>query len=105
MDKNLNKCYLNLDLPFSATVEDVLSREKALIKILKSKEIEKNISCENEIQEIEFYANTIIENIKRNGMPTEKAHRFETSSESIFGLVVVLAFVTLICFFSFYILI
>ena len=104
MKKSLNKCYLNLDLPYSASIEDVLSREKALIKILQSKEKEKNISCEKEIQEIEFSAKAIVENIKVNGIPNEKEHRFEASNESIFGLFVVFAFVALICFFSFYIL-
>jgi len=104
MDKKLNKCYLVLDLPYSATIDDVMSRERALIKILNSKANEKNTSCENEIQEVKVSASTIIENIKNNGIPQEKSHRFESSNESIVALFIILLFVGLVCFFSFYIL-
>ena len=38
MDKNLRKSYECLDLPITASVEQVEAREKALIKILQAKE-------------------------------------------------------------------
>lgn len=104
MDKNLRKCYQCLDLPFSASIEDVETRENALIKILNAKATEKKVSCEKEISQVQTSSKTIIENIKNNGIPKEEYHRFETSNETITILIVVLGLVGLICFFSFYVL-
>ena len=101
MDKELKKCYYNLDLSYQATIEDVEAREKALIKILKSKEFEKNISCRSEIKIIQDNAKLIKENIKNNGIPQEKCHHFESSTQSILALLIVFFFVAIICCFSF----
>lgn len=103
MEKNLKKSYYYLDLPFNATVEDVQTREKALIKILKAEEKEKNISKQKEILTVKNSAITIIENIKNNGIPKEESHRFESSTESIIILLLVLLFAGSLCFYSFYI--
>ncbi len=103
MDKNLRKCYECLDLPISATIQDVQLREKALIKICENKALENGISCDKEIGIIETSAKTVIENIKNNGIPKEENHYFDSSWKSVVTLTIVLAFVAMICFFSFYI--
>ena len=64
MNKNLRKCYECLDLPVSANEQDVEIRTKALIKILENKQLEKGVSCDKEIGEVETASATIIENIK-----------------------------------------
>ena len=103
MDKKLRKSYECLDLPISATIEEVESREKALIKIYNSKEVEKGISYDKKIGEIEASSKLIIENIKNNGIPQEEHHKFESDWTSIWILSAVLLFAAMLCFFSFYI--
>lgn len=102
MEKELKNSYFRLDLQYSATIEDVEARQKALVKILTLEEKEKNVSKKKEIEQVKDDCALIIENIKNNGIPKEKCHRFEASNESIFGLLIVFAFVFIICFFSFY---
>ena len=102
MEKELQNSYFRLDLPFSATIEDVEARKKALIKVLNMEEKEKNVSKQNEIEQVKEDCSLIIQNIKNNGIPKEECHRFEASNESILGLVIVLVFVFILCFFSFY---
>ncbi len=97
MKKVLKKCYRTLDLPFNSTIEDVELRKKAILKTL---EIEHNSKKTKQKIYIENSANIIIENIKNNGVPNEEDHYFESSNESIFALVIVLIFVSLLCYFS-----
>lgn len=99
MKKELKVSYKILDLPYSATEEEVETRKNALIKILES---EKNAKTENKILEIENASKTIITNMENNGIPNEEHHLFESSGESIIALSIVLVFVIIICFFSFY---
>lgn len=103
MNRELKKCYECLDLPINATIEDVETRKKALIKIYNNKTIEKGISYEKQIGLVETSAVAIVENIKKNGLPNEEVHHFETSWKGISILFVALIFVAMICFFSFYI--
>ena len=103
MDKNLRKCYECLDLPITATAEDVRLREKALVKIYENESVEKGIPFDKKIDLVASSASTIVENLKNNGSPQEELHRFDSSWKSIGILSVVLAFVCMICFFSFYI--
>lgn len=102
MEKELKNSYYRLDLKYSATIEDVEARQKALVKILTLEEKEKNISKQNEIEQVKNDCNLIISNIKNNGIPKEECHRFETSNESLVGLFIVLALIGVVCFFSFY---
>ena len=60
------------------------------------------LSFLHKILEIEQASETIIQNIKNNGIPNEEHHLFESSSESLIALTIVLGFVIMICFFSFY---
>ena len=103
MNKELKRSYECLDLPFSATSEDVKMREKALIKIYNNKSVENGNSHDKEIGEIEKSAKIILENLKKNGQPKE-VHSFDSSWHSIIILLAVLFFVGLLCFFSFYVL-
>ena len=100
MNKKLKKCYDDLDLPFSATKEEVETRKSALIKILKGKESETKISNQKEIEKIELSAKMICEEIEENGIP-KNTKRFEVTNESFIILIVVLIFAFMICFFSF----
>lgn len=104
MEKELRKCYEVLDLPFSATEEDVKSREKALIKIYNNKSLEKGVSFEKQIGLIESSTVTILENLKKNGIPKDVPHSFNSSWSSIGYLAITLVFIALVCCFSFYIL-
>lgn len=99
MEKNLRKCYRFMDLPFSATKEDIEMRKNAMIKTLKAKQ---NDKIDLEIIKVQNATNLILENLKNNGVPKEEDHYFEASNESIWGLVIVLFFVSLFCYFSFY---
>ncbi len=103
MEKELKNCYKCLDLPYSATIEEVETREKALSKILLAKSGYEQKS-EKEISKVKYSADYIVENIKKNGIPKEEFHRFDSSKESIISLLIILVFVGLICFFSFYVL-
>ena len=103
MEKKLKEGYRYLDLPYSATVDEIQSRKVALIKILNVKEREKNISCSQEISKISNYSDLLIENIKNNGIPQENGFDFQETKESIASLFIVLLFALSICFFSFYV--
>lgn len=103
MDKNLKKCYECLDLPISATEDDVELRKKALVKIYNNKSVEKGVSYDKQIGLVETSAETILENLKNNGIPKDEHHYFESSWKSVGILAIVLAFVAMFCFFSFYI--
>ena len=99
MEKKLKVSYKLLNLSYSATQEEVETRKKAMVKILEADRDEKTF---DKIEELENACETIIENIKKNGIPKEEHHLFEASNESIIGLSIVLIFVVIICFFSFY---
>lgn len=101
MEKKLKKCYENLDLPYSATKDEVKARKNALIKILNAKAIENNVSNEKEITLVENSANAICEYIEKNGIPKDEKH-FEATKESIVSLIIVFLFACMVCFFSFY---
>ena len=103
MNKDLKKSYQKLDLPYTATEEQVVLRKNALIMIMNGKEIDTKHSYRKEIQEIEKNAENIMANIKEQGIPNE--HGFESSNKSIFVLIFALSLVALLCFFSFYILV
>ena len=103
MDKDLKKCYECLDLPITATEQDVQLRKKALVKIYETKAVEKGVSYDKQIGLIENSSASIIENLKNNGTPKDEHHYFESSWKSIGILSIALAFVAMICFFSFYI--
>ena len=101
MKKELKKCYHCLDLPYSATAEEIKAREVALVKVYQSKAREKKIDVDKDIELIEKSSETLIENIKTNGMPKVKKHVFESSGASIVWLCVLLGFAVFMCYSSF----
>lgn len=103
MDRDLKKCYKDLELPLTATENDVVDRRNNLIKDLKSKEKETKISTKEEIAKIENLSDLIINHIKNNGTGKD-VHRFESSFESILGLFIVLLIVVLLFGYSLYVL-
>lgn len=98
--KELKKCYYYLDLPFSATEEDVRKREKVLIKIWRAKGMKKGVSYASKIHEVALKANTILQYIETNGAPKFKEFAYETSKEALIiqsltlFAVIIVAFVT-----------
>ena len=98
MNRKLKKCYHYLDLSYDATIEEIQTREKALIRILNVKSKEKNITFEKEKQMIKKYSEKLIDNIKNNGIP-KNVHCFDTNPLWV-GLAFM--FAIMICFFSFY---
>ena len=102
MDKNLRKSYDCLDLPISASIEQVEAREKALIKIFQAKEKEENISCSKEINRVKISKKRIISSIQINGIPKEEEkHRFIASNESVFVLFLISICAGIFCYFTF----
>ena len=101
MERKLKLSYRCLDLPYQATAEEVKRRERALIKIFTAKAKEKNISYSKQIDAVQKASDVILENIKNNGIPTKKYHRFEASVSSIITLSVLLAFAIIMCVVSF----
>ena len=99
MKKELKISYKLLNLPYSATEEDVETRKNAMVKILES---QKNEKSEKRILELENASKVIIYNIKNNGIPNKEHHLYEASNESIAVLIIVLVFVIIMCIFSFY---
>lgn len=101
MERKLKLSYRCLDLSYQATAEEVKRREQALIKIFTAKAKEKNISYSKQIDSIQKASNEILENIKNNGIPTKKYHRYEASISSIITLSVLLVFAIVMCVISF----
>ena len=99
MKKELKKSYMLLDLPFDASEDAVIARKTALIKIYNSGEkTDKN--KESKIKNVEEASSIIIDNLKRNGVP-QHPNIFESSNQSIIGLIIVFCFVAMVCYFSF----
>lgn len=98
MKKDLKKCYHYLDLHYNATIEQIQTREKALIRILNVKEKEKNVSLEKEKKLVNEFSEKLINNIKNNGTPKEP-HYFESNP---LWVLIALMTAAMICFFSFY---
>ena len=103
MNKQLKKAYEKLDLPFSATVEEVELRKNALLKILRDEEHDKGRSNQKSVADVENSVKIIIENIKKNGTPSVENQSFDSSWASIGMMFVVLIFVAILCGISFYI--
>ena len=101
MTKELKKCYYNLDLPFSATEEQVKTQEKVLIKIQRAIAFKTGRSRKTRIEKIATSANAIIENLQKNGIPTEKENHFYSSTKEIATQLFVLLAITIVALISF----
>ena len=93
MTKEIKKYYKYLDLPYDATEQDALTREKAIIKVLRAKAIKQKKNYNEEINKVAEYTNKVIENIKNNGVGIER-QIFSSNGERVisltFALVVVI---------------
>lgn len=86
MTKEIKKYYHYLDLPYSATEEDVKVNEKARIKIIRAKAIKTGKNSIQEVHKVADASNKVIEHIKKNGVGTEH-HSFVPVPERIGTLV------------------
>ena len=60
MTKEIKKYYHYLDLPYSATEEEVLINEKSMIKVARALAIKKKKSSKLEVEKIATYSNIVI---------------------------------------------
>ena len=101
MIKELKKCYYNLDLPFSATKEQVQTQEKILIKIIRAKALKTGKSQKKKIDNIVKSANLILENLEKNGIPDIKECSFSSTGKELATQLFVLAALTIVAFISY----
>ncbi len=95
MTKNLKKCYQTLNLKLDATENEVKVCQKIKIKVLRAKALKTGKSNQKRIDKINFCANTILENIKQNGVGKNKI-LFDTSLESISTMFLVLIIILVV---------
>ena len=86
MTKEIKRCYHYLDLPYSATEEEVKTNEKAMIKILRAKAIKRGKSNQEEIDKVADFSNKVVDYIKKNGVGGER-HIFEPKMERLSTLI------------------
>lgn len=96
MIKELKKSYYNLDLPFSATKEQVQTQEKILIKILRAKALKTGKSQKKKIDIIVKSANLIIDNLEKNGIPDIKECSFSSTGKELATQLFVLLALTIV---------
>ena len=103
--KELKKCYFNLDLSYDATPEQVKTQEKILIKILRAKALKTGRSQQKKIDVIVKSANSILENLEKNGTPDLKEFCFSSSGKELatqafvliaVGIVAIISYLSLI---------
>lgn len=95
MTKELKRQYYHLDLPFHATEEEVKSKQKAMIKILRAKKIYNGKDTSVEITKTQRAGEEILNYLKNNGVP-KKLHRFETEGRTLLSQLFVLALVAVV---------
>lgn len=105
MPKEIKKCYNNLNLSYSSTVEQIEEREKILIKLLRAKAIKTGKSSKEKIQKIATDANTLIDYVTKFGIPNKKDFMFETSQTSILAQFLILASMLVVLYSAIYALI
>ena len=101
MLKKIKKCYFYLDLPYNATLEQVKTQEKMLIKILRARALKTGKSQKKKINRIAECANFIQENLEKNGIPNIKECSFNTSGKELVTQLFVLAAVSVIAIISY----
>ena len=99
MTKEIKKCFYRLNLPYSASEEEILTNEKVKIKILRTKAEQNKRSYDKKIKRIVADTQTILDYIKNNGPITNIEPLFNTSIKSIYTQIVVLVCL-LVAFFT-----
>lgn len=101
MIKKLKKSYFYLDLPYDATLEQVQTQEKMLIKILRAKALKTGKSQKKNIDRIVESANFIQENLEKNGIPDIKECSFNSSGKTLVTQTFVLIIISAIAIISY----
>lgn len=101
MPKDIKRCYHFLDLPYDATVEDVRSRQKVKIKMLRAQAIRKGISNKKKINEVAIIGEELIDFIEREGVQPPEKVLFDTKPNEIFTQLAILFIVATVCVISF----
>ena len=89
MTKEIKKDYCFLDLPYSATEEDVKLNEKAMIKIIRAKAIKHQKDSKEDVQKVVDASERVMEYIKKNGVAEER-QIFKASTERVILLIFIL---------------
>ncbi len=99
MPKDIKRCYHFLDLPYDATIEDVRSRQKMKIKVLRAQAISKGISNKKKINEVAIIGEELINFIEREGVQPKEKVLFDTRPSDLFtqlAILLIVATVTVI---------
>ena len=99
--KELKKSYFYLNLPYDATPEQVKTQEKMLIKILRAKALKTGKSQNKKINEIVKCANTILQNLEKNGIPNLKEFGFSSTGKELAIQAFVLLAVSIVAIISY----
>lgn len=102
MPIEIKKCYYHLNLPFSASTEDIERREKVLIKIQRAKALKSGKSRKYKIEKIATCSNKILKYIEQNGTPSEKETYFNTTSKALLAELAILCAVSIVAFIGFF---
>ena len=101
MLKEVKRCYFELDLPYSATEEEIETRRDVLIKIEKSKGNEKKPSNKKRIERLQYCAKTILNYLKKNPKIEDTTH-FKTTGFGLMVQLYILLMVSILCGVSFF---
>ncbi len=101
MTKEIKKNYYHLDLPFTATEEEVRIKEKMLIKILRAKGMKKGKSYKDQIDKVAYSADEIVAYIKENGVPNVAPPHFKASVNDVLSQLVCMILSIVFCALSF----
>ena len=91
MPSYLKKHYHYLDLPYSATIEEIETREKALVKFWRTKGEQKGMVYAKKVKKIVNSSSIIMNYVKKNGVPNNVESLFDTDKKVIFNQLFVLA--------------
>ena len=86
--KSIKSCYNLLDLPYDATENDVLIKQKVLVRLYRVKSIKDNKPSNNKIQEIDQAASLLIAHIRENGTSAEETNHRETLKNELYILLI-----------------
>lgn len=89
MPKEIKKCYNNLNLSFTSTIEQIKEREKILIKLLRAKAIKHGKSYKEKINKVVGDANTLVDYVNKNGIPNKTDFSFEISNNDLISQILV----------------
>lgn len=87
MTSQIKKCYRILDLPYNASVDEVKTRQKILIKLIRAKGLKTGKTNEKKIKQINIATEKIVFNINKFGIPKQTGTQFETDVNGVVNLI------------------